>query len=150
MNTIIPTVSASAIACAPGLYRLFTGYVCWRGTEGFVENAAFTIKDDSACSIIFHEGTWLDGTLECAYVSDIDWMNGIFANGMFHGVWHDGIFRNGLFSGHMWCHGHYYGNTFVDAHIEDMVSYVDEYSTRLIYERSRGPRRIVAMPKEEG
>ena len=95
------------LACKLGDYRDFTGEIRFGGTHGFVKNASFQlVRNDGRNGIIWHEGTWLDGTFDNGAWFGGDWNKGTWHFGVWKtGTWHDGTWVNGIWHGGAWLDG---------------------------------------------
>lgn len=107
----------ACLAAEAGDYYGFTGWILFGETDGYVEDADFTLEDvhvsgDHCYSlygrdelIIFKKGrfiggrlgfcVWLDGVFVNGIARYTVWRNGMFRDGVFNGVWFDGTFANG-------------------------------------------------------
>lgn len=107
----------ACLAAEAGDYYGFTGWILFGETDGYVEDADFTMEDvhvsgDHCYSlygrdelIIFKKGrfvggrlgfcVWLDGVFMNGIARYTVWRNGVFRDGVFNGVWFDGTFIKG-------------------------------------------------------
>lgn len=107
----------ACLATEAGDYYGFTGWILFGETDGYVEDADFTLEDvhisgDNCYSlygrdelIIFKKGRfvggrlgfccWWSGTFVNGVCKYTVWYNGVFENGVFNGVWFGGEWRNG-------------------------------------------------------
>ena len=94
----------------------FTGMIIYGGTEGFVENAVFVLKEYNGVKMVgFESGTWVDGVWEEGFFNGGVWKNGIWKSGLFSGdVWENGVWHGGL-----WRRGDWRGGTGKDEHVDD-------------------------------
>ena len=125
--------AGTAAALEPGTYNGFTGYINYRGIEGYAENAGFILLDEyekymhGLVRMIWTDGTWLGGRCSLVQWKGGVWKNGTFENGNWHaGTWengvfnlssfHDGTWNNGTFVWSMWHGGTWLDGTFVNSH----------------------------------
>lgn len=117
------------VALEPGIYKNFTGYICFGDTEGFVRRATFNLFESKSSfnaslvyrKVIFKKGTWIGGELhDCIWnggtfldgtVKNICWSGGEWMNGTWiRGSWLDGTWHNGT-----WIDGDWYKGTWMNG-----------------------------------
>lgn len=123
MGTMDVSPVENRIANTAGIYRDFTGYICYRGTEAWVENATFELLerlDDEDLEVNYYE---LTGKPRFISVSHICWLDGIWKDGTWNngvwknGIWQDGVWENGVFEDGEWWDGEWRDGIMVNAEV---------------------------------
>ena len=112
------------LATDVGEYRNFTGWILFKGTDAYVENADFDLHDSElgAWNIDFRSGVFVGGKAKHMHFHGGTWRSGTFSRGMFiRGEW-----LNGFFSSGSWIHGTWHGGEWHagydqlgDMHLDD-------------------------------
>lgn len=123
------------LACEPGLYEHFTGWISFRGTDAWVEDACFSLNGLvlDPWFIDFYSGTVVSGKTVQMCFRDGTWRNGVFMHGIFvGGDWKDGFFSsgtwiNGRWHGGQWHCGH---DEIGDMHLNDPTHWLKKFQEK--------------------